>query len=57
MDHAGLGNEHDRLDLRCLDVILARANEIDTSGRDYPRRASVLLNAHSARYDRNLDPA
>jgi len=50
------GHEQNRLDFGCLDMILARADEIDTPGWDYLRRASVLLNAHAARYDRNLNP-
>jgi hypothetical protein len=50
------GHEQNRLDFGCLDMILARADEIDTPGWNYLRRASVLLNAHAARYDRNLNP-
>ena len=50
------GHEQNRLDFGCLDMILARADEIDTPGWDNLRRASVLLNAYAARYDRNLNP-
>jgi hypothetical protein len=50
------GHEQNRLDFGCLDMILARADEIDAPGWDNLRRASVLLNAYAARYDRNLNP-